>query len=110
MGAHRRSFIHISTIFTADEKTTSFVIFEKATKSFGTSILPRESISTTAAVNLRIKSLFFLHKRFSLLIFCIIKFQMVGYNSNKAEKQNASRQNRLEETSSFGAQVIIPCL
>jgi hypothetical protein len=34
-------------------KTTSFVIFEKATKSFGTSILPRESIQPyfTPAVN-----------------------------------------------------------
>ena len=67
-----------------DDKTTSFEICPKTTKSLETKRRPRLSISTTftPAVKRRIKSLFFFTKRFSLLIFAIIKFHScIGYNS-----------------------------
>jgi hypothetical protein len=68
--------------------------------------LPKESISTTLpAVNLRIKSLFFSSQSDSAyLFFCIIKFHSsIDIIPNKAEKQNASRQNRLEEKASIAS-------
>jgi len=79
----------ISTMFTFDERTTSFEILLNVTRSFGINNLPKSSISITftPAINFRIKSLFFLLKRFSLFILSIIKFHSdIGQSSRQASK------------------------
>src|SRR5690606_17845739 len=67
------SLSQISTIFIAEEITNSLSIPAKYIKSLGINNLPVESSSTvfTPAVNLLIKSLFFLSKRFSSPIYSI---------------------------------------